>query len=192
MRSLIRIGLFFIGLLVAPPVFSAIVAAPDLSVVQREKEIQVIFSWEKPVDFTEETVAERYRLSFPVQISETSVSLSQIRAALPLKWRRMRLIKEKERLDLSIVLPEGGFVEARKEENRIFVSLRDGKPSVKNDSEKKSEEKTGKGKVFDGAMVHYENLNNGVYNFYQVLDSNNNECNLQYNFNEFLYINCFK
>ena len=141
MRSLIRIGLFFIGLLVAPPVFSAIVAAPDLSVVQREKEIQVIFSWEKPVDFTEETVAERYRLSFPVQISETSVSLSQIRAALPLKWRRMRLIKEKERLDLSIVLPEGGFVEARKEENRIFVSLRDGKPSVKNDSEKKSEEK---------------------------------------------------
>ena len=29
-----------------------------------------------------------------------------------------------------------------------------------------------------------ENLNNGVYNFYQVLDSNNNECNLQYNFNE--------
>ena len=28
------------------------------------------------------------------------------------------------------------------------------------------------------------NLINGAYNFYQVLDSNNNECNLQYNFNE--------
>lgn len=34
--------------------------------------------------------------------------------------------------------------------------------SVKVEAEKKSEEKTGKGKVFDGAKVHYENLNNGV------------------------------
>lgn len=34
--------------------------------------------------------------------------------------------------------------------------------SVRVEAEKKSEEKTGKGKVFDGAKVHYENLNNGV------------------------------
>lgn len=34
--------------------------------------------------------------------------------------------------------------------------------SVKVEAEKKAEEKTGKGKVFDGAKVHYENLNNGV------------------------------
>ena len=34
--------------------------------------------------------------------------------------------------------------------------------SVKVEAEKKSEEKSGKGKVFDGAKVHYENLNNGV------------------------------
>lgn len=34
--------------------------------------------------------------------------------------------------------------------------------SVKVEAEKKSDEKTGKGKVFDGAKVHYENLNNGV------------------------------
>lgn len=34
--------------------------------------------------------------------------------------------------------------------------------SVKVEAEKKSEEKTGKGKVFDGAKVHYENLNTGV------------------------------
>ena len=34
--------------------------------------------------------------------------------------------------------------------------------SVKVEAEKKSEEKTGKGKVFDGAKVHYENLNNGA------------------------------
>ena len=34
--------------------------------------------------------------------------------------------------------------------------------SVKVEAEKKADEKTGKGKVFDGAKVHYENLNNGV------------------------------
>lgn len=34
--------------------------------------------------------------------------------------------------------------------------------SVKVEAEKKANEKTGKGKVFDGAKVHYENLNNGV------------------------------
>ena len=34
--------------------------------------------------------------------------------------------------------------------------------SVKVEAEKKADEKSGKGKVFDGAKVHYENLNNGV------------------------------
>ena len=34
--------------------------------------------------------------------------------------------------------------------------------SVRVEAEKKADEKTGKGKVFDGAKVHYENLNNGV------------------------------
>lgn len=34
--------------------------------------------------------------------------------------------------------------------------------SVKVEAEKKADEKTGKGKVFDGAKVHYENLNTGV------------------------------
>lgn len=34
--------------------------------------------------------------------------------------------------------------------------------SVKVEAEKKADKKTGKGKVFDGAKVHYENLNNGV------------------------------
>ena len=34
--------------------------------------------------------------------------------------------------------------------------------SVKVEAEKKADEKTGKGKVFDGAKVHYENLNQGV------------------------------
>lgn len=34
--------------------------------------------------------------------------------------------------------------------------------SVKVEAEKKADEKTGKGKVFDGAKVHYKNLNNGV------------------------------
>lgn len=34
--------------------------------------------------------------------------------------------------------------------------------SVRVEAEKKADEKSGKGKVFDGAKVHYENLNNGV------------------------------
>lgn len=34
--------------------------------------------------------------------------------------------------------------------------------SVKVEAEKKADEKTGKGKVFDGAKVHYENLNHSV------------------------------
>lgn len=34
--------------------------------------------------------------------------------------------------------------------------------SVRVEAEKKTDGKTGKGKVFDGAKVHYENLNNGV------------------------------
>ena len=39
---------------------------------------------------------------------------------------------------------------------------------------------------FDKKLKHLgeQNLINGVYSFYKVLDSNNNECNLQYNFNE--------
>ena len=34
--------------------------------------------------------------------------------------------------------------------------------SVRVEAEKKADEKSGKGKVFDGAKVHYENLNNGA------------------------------
>lgn len=102
---------------------AAVMPAPELSVIQREKETQLIFSWPSEVAFSEETNNGTYRLSFLVQTIGSTVSLNQIRAALPVAWRQMRLTEEKENLSLFITLPKNGFAQAHAKGRNVVISL---------------------------------------------------------------------
>ncbi|MBR1778781.1 MAG: hypothetical protein IJ752_09410 [Alphaproteobacteria bacterium] len=140
-----QIAVFLLVWLAVVPAVAAVAAPPGLSVVQRDKEIQLIFSWEKPVDFSEEKRDGRYFLSFPVQVTEPVGNLDQIRTALPAQWRQMRLTKG-NKLTFSVVLPKNGRAQARKEGSFVFVSLSEGKDkrapkTAKDDAKPKSEEK---------------------------------------------------
>ena len=123
MNRLKQIALFFLMLSAVSPAFASVVSSPLLSVVQRETEIRLIFSWEEEVDFSEKTDEGRYRLSFPVRISGQSPELDQIRSALPARWRRILLRKEGKNLLFEAVLPDGGFARAERKGKNVFVVL---------------------------------------------------------------------
>ncbi|MBO4644360.1 MAG: hypothetical protein J5716_07125, partial [Alphaproteobacteria bacterium] len=112
------------------PAIAAVMPPPDLSVIQREKETQLVFSWKAPVNFTEETREGQYLLSFPVQVSGAVDSLNQIRAALPSQWRGINLTQSKKGLLFSVSLPENGSARAlKKGKGRvILVSLSEAAP----------------------------------------------------------------
>lgn len=124
MNGLKQIAVFFLILLANMPALAAVVSSPALSVIQRENEIRLVFSWEQPTDFTEKTTSERYHLSFPVQISDEVLELNQIRTALPAQWRRMLLRKTDKGLFFEVALPKDGSAKAEKKGKNIFVVLR--------------------------------------------------------------------
>ena len=126
MSGLKRIAVFFLFWLTTVSAWASVVPPPALSVVQREKEIQLIFSWDISVEFNEKTQNGRYSLSFPVQLSEPAASLDQVKTALPEKWRRMGLIQEEQKMDFFVFLPKEGNVRAEKQKNNVIISLSDG------------------------------------------------------------------
>lgn len=127
MNGLRRISIFFLFWLATAPAWASVISPPGLSVIQREKEIQLIFSWDNPVDFGEETRNGRYLLSFPVRFSEPAVSLDQVKAALPAKWRRMGMLQDKQKTDFFVFLPKEGAAYAEKQGKNVVIFLRDEK-----------------------------------------------------------------
>ena len=130
MKGFKIITAFFLLWLTVMPAIAAVMPPPDLSVIQREKETQLVFSWKAPVNFTEETREGQYLLSFPVQVSGAVDSLNQIRAALPSQWRGINLTQSKKGLLFSVSLPENGSARAlKKGKGRvILVSLSEAAP----------------------------------------------------------------
>ena len=124
-----QIVFFLLSWLIVIPAFALETDAPGLSVIQREKETQLLFSWKTPVDFKEETAGGQYRLSFAVRISGSVGSLDQVQSAVPAGWRRMRLEKKPENLDFILTLPENGSALARKSGKTVFVSFSEKAPS---------------------------------------------------------------
>ena len=130
MNGLKQIAAFLLIWLTAFPVLAVVAEPPFLSVIQKEKQNQLIFAWMQPVDFTEEVQDNRYRLTFPVRLSSKIRSLEQIRAGLPEKWRQISFDEEGESLTFSVVLPPNGAVNAVKEGRIIRVSLTEGKQQI--------------------------------------------------------------
>ena len=142
MNGLKQIAAFLLIWLTAFPVLAVVAEPPFLSVIQKEKQNQLIFAWMQPVDFTEEVQDNRYRLTFPVRLSSKIRSLEQIRAGLPEKWRQISFDEEGESLTFSVVLPPNGAVNAVKEGRIIRVSLTEGKQPVNTKTESAKTEKT--------------------------------------------------
>lgn len=91
MGRLKKIAAFMLVWLAAMPVCATVLPAPRLAAVQREKEIRLQFSWDAAVDFSENTKADRYVLTFLAQSSVPTGRLKQILTALPSRWRQMEL-----------------------------------------------------------------------------------------------------
>ena len=128
-----RIVFFLLNWLIVMPAFALAAAAPDMSVVQREKETQLVFSWNEPVDFSEKTENGEYRLSFKTQIAGEFGTPDQIQAALPSKWRKIRFSKRKYGFDVIVSLPVKGAARAQKKGNVVWLSLFEKeKPDVRN------------------------------------------------------------
>lgn len=125
MGRLKKIAAFMWVWLFAVQVSAAVPPAPRLSVVQREHETRLQFSWGGAVDFSENTDAGRYSLTFLTQSSVPAGRLKQILTALPAQWRQMELTQKNGQLIFSVVLPKDGSAFARKDGRDIFVVLRE-------------------------------------------------------------------
>lgn len=125
MGRLKKIAAFMLVWLAAMPVCAAVLPAPRLAAVQREKEIRLQFSWDAAVDFSENTKADRYVLTFLAQSSVPTGRLKQILTALPSRWRQMELTQNGGQLVFSVVLPKDGSVSAQKDGHNVFVVLRE-------------------------------------------------------------------
>lgn len=124
MKNFRKTAVLFIFFLVCGlPAAFAMTAAPMLSVIQREKEIQLFFLWDDNVDFTETAENGAYRLSFPVRIDKETASLEQIRTGLPVQWRKMGMERKNDSLDFWIRLPDKGRARAQKKGKSVIVSL---------------------------------------------------------------------
>ena len=121
MGRLIKIVLLLGVWLMNLPAFAA--AAPDLAVVQREKEIRLLFSWDQPVNFSENTRAGRYTLTFLTPAAVPAGRLRQISTALPRRWRQMTLTEKDGHLTFSVTLPKDSRAFAQKEGNDVFIVL---------------------------------------------------------------------
>ena len=137
MGGLKQTVLFLLSWLIVLPAFAVVSAAPDLSVVQREKETLLVFSWDTPVDFDEKTENGEYRLSFKAAVAGETVSPDQIRAALPSMWRRIRFVPGAARFDVIVPLPEKGLARAKREGRSVLLSFSE-KASSENRKAKKS------------------------------------------------------
>lgn len=125
MGRLKKIAAFMWVWLFAVQVSAAVPPVPRLSVVQREHETRLQFSWGGAVDFSENTDAGRYSLTFLTQSSVPAGRLKQILTALPAQWRQMELTQKNGQLIFSVVLPKDGSAFARKDGRDIFVVLRE-------------------------------------------------------------------
>ncbi len=121
MGRLIKIAVLLGVWLMNLPAFAA--AAPDLAVVQREKEIRLLFSWDQPVNFSENTRAGRYTLTFLTPAAVPAGRLRQISTALPRRWRQMTLTEKDGHLTFSVTLPKDSRAFAQKEGNDVFIVL---------------------------------------------------------------------
>ena len=130
MKRVKKITAFFLIWLAVVPALAAVKPLPDLSVIQREKETQLVFSWSEPVEFSEEIRDGKYILSFSAQVSESTGSLNQIRTALPIQWRNVRLTQDGEKLLFSVALPKNGSARAHKKGKNILLSFFEGKQSA--------------------------------------------------------------
>lgn len=139
MGRLKKIAAFMWVWLFAVQVSAAVSPAPRLSVVQREHETRLLFSWGGVVDFSENTGAGRYSLTFLTQSSVPAGRLKQILTALPVQWRQMELTQKNGQLIFSVVLPKDGSAFARKDGRDIFVVLREKEKQPARPSEKSQE-----------------------------------------------------
>lgn len=124
MGRLKKIAAFMLIWLSAVQVSAAVLPSPRLSVVQREHETRLLFSWDKAVDFSENTDAGRYSLTFLEQSAVPDGRLKQILTALPAQWRQMELTQKDGRLFFSVVLPKDGSAFAQKDGRDVFVVLK--------------------------------------------------------------------
>ena len=141
MKGLRTIAAFFLIWLAVAPAVAAVMQPPDLSVIQREKNTQLVFSWSEPVDFSEEIRDGQYFLSFPVQLSGAVGSLDQIRAALPVQWRRMRFAQNEKGLLFSLGLPKNGSALTQKRGKTVLLSFFEDKALIPAEIKTETEEK---------------------------------------------------
>lgn len=124
MGRLKKIAAFMLIWLSAVQASAAVLPAPRLSVVQREHETRLLFSWDKAVDFSENTDAGKYSLIFSEQSAVPDGRLRQILTALPAQWRQMELTQKNGRVIFSVVLPKDGNAFAQKDGRDVFVVLK--------------------------------------------------------------------
>lgn len=124
MGRLKKIAAFMLIWLSAVQASAAVLPAPRLSVVQREHETRLLFSWDKAVDFSENTDAGKYSLIFSEQSAVPDGRLRQILTALPAQWRQMELTQKNGRVIFSVVLPKDGSAFAQKDGHDVFVVLK--------------------------------------------------------------------
>ncbi|MGN1079285.1 MAG: hypothetical protein ACI4TE_03840, partial [Alphaproteobacteria bacterium] len=125
MGRLKKIAAFMLMWLSAVQVSAAVLPAPRLSVVQREHETRLLFSWDKAVGFSENTDAGKYSLIFLEQSAVPDDRLRQILTALPTQWRQMDLTQKNGRVIFSVVLPKNGGAFAQKDGRDVFVVLKE-------------------------------------------------------------------
>ena len=123
MGRFVNLAAFLWGCLVAVQAFGAVLSAPDLAVVQRQNEIQLLFSWPETVGFSEKKETDRYTLTFLTHSLIPKQQFKQILTALPPRWKKMTLEEKNGQLTLSVVLPKDGKAVAQKEGNNVFITL---------------------------------------------------------------------
>ncbi len=129
MGGLKKIAIFFLVWLFAVQAVAAEPSVPRLSVVQRNNESRLLFSWDRPVDFAEKIESGRYTLTFLLPSAEPVGRLKQILTAFPASWKQMQLKQVNGQLVFSVVLPKKAHAFATKEKNEVFVSLSENKPA---------------------------------------------------------------
>ncbi len=130
---------------------------PKLALVQREGGFYLLFSWNRPVSYSEKKQKNHYTVSFSSTASAPAQGLKQIITALPEQWHRMTLKQTGKHLEFSIDLPENAEVDATKKNNDVFISLQEKKENrgkkEKTEHKKKAEERQGVDSVAEAKPV---------------------------------------
>lgn len=107
----------------SPAVRSRPASPLRLFAVQRRGLDQIVFSWDKPVPFTETNGKGTYELSFDSPVSPRVVDMTQVVAVLPARLQNWHLSSSGGKLLLSGSVPEGYRVWAEKKGRQVYLNF---------------------------------------------------------------------